>query len=210
MIDDMLRRIYSESLGMKVDRKGLPSIKQYAKRIGWPEGALYRRALQLGIYRPRQRFWTDKELEILERNAANSISRIQSALERAGFQRTRHAIALKMWEMNFRLNRPYYSARSLGMALGFGNGDKVVSWVKKGLLYARVMDSEVEARKRDLLLIHEVDVRRFILKNPNLIDLRKVDQLWFFEIMFEGKAGMTVSDALQKEQPKKLYDEAEI
>jgi hypothetical protein len=35
-------------------------------------------------------------------------------------------------------------------------------------------------------LIREKDVRRFILQHPTEIDLRKVDQLWFLDLITNG------------------------
>ena len=38
----------------------------------------------------------------------------------------------------------------------------------------------------DSYLIQEKDVRRFILEHPTEIDLRKVDQLWFIDLITNG------------------------
>jgi hypothetical protein len=38
----------------------------------------------------------------------------------------------------------------------------------------------------DSYLIQEKDVRRFILEHPTEIDLRKVDQLWFLDLLTNG------------------------
>ncbi|HEX8801560.1 MAG TPA: hypothetical protein VF772_23250, partial [Terriglobales bacterium] len=38
----------------------------------------------------------------------------------------------------------------------------------------------------DSYLIQEKDVRRFILEHPTDIDLRKVDQLWFLDVITSG------------------------
>ena len=38
----------------------------------------------------------------------------------------------------------------------------------------------------DIYLIQEKDVRRFILEHPTDIDLRKVDQLWFLDLLTNG------------------------
>ncbi len=41
----------------------------------------------------------------------------------------------------------------------------------------------------DVYLIHESAVRRFIIENPMGFDLRKVDQLWFLDLITNGKIG---------------------
>ncbi len=38
----------------------------------------------------------------------------------------------------------------------------------------------------DIYLIRERDVRRFVLEHPSDIDLRKLDQLWFRDIITNG------------------------
>jgi hypothetical protein len=38
----------------------------------------------------------------------------------------------------------------------------------------------------DSYLIQEKDVRRFILQHPTEIDLRKVNQLWFLDVITNG------------------------
>jgi len=43
-----------------------------------------------------------------------------------------------------------------------------------------------EKQNGDIYLILEKDVRRFILEHPTEIDLRKVDQLWFLDLVTNG------------------------
>jgi hypothetical protein len=43
-----------------------------------------------------------------------------------------------------------------------------------------------EQQNGDIYLIRESDVRRFILEHPTEIDLRKVDQLWFLDLITNG------------------------
>lgn len=38
-----------------------------------------------------------------------------------------------------------------------------------------------------MYLIHESDVYKFILARPLEFDIRKVDQLWFLDLVTEGK-----------------------
>ena len=89
------------------------------------------------------------------------------------------------------------------MALGYNQTATVLNWINKGLLRARVSE-----RHGKSYLIKDDDLRDFILANPMLIDLRKVDQLWFFEVMFPGKVGMTISQALREEKPRPEFEKA--
>jgi hypothetical protein len=43
-----------------------------------------------------------------------------------------------------------------------------------------------EQQNGDIYFIHQKDVRRFILEHPTDIDLRKVDQLWFLDLITNG------------------------
>jgi hypothetical protein len=43
-----------------------------------------------------------------------------------------------------------------------------------------------EQQNGDIYLIREKDVRRFILEHPTEIDLRKVDRLWFLDLLTNG------------------------
>ena len=49
---------------------------------------------------------------------------------------------------------------------------------------------QIDQRIREIYLshpdIHERDVRRFILQHPSDIDLRKVDQVWFIDVLANG------------------------
>jgi len=67
-----------------------------------------------------------------------------------------------------------YSANGLARALGTDN-HTVARWIRAGHL-----------KGPDIYLIHEKDVRRFILGHPTDIDLRKVDQLWFLDLITNG------------------------
>jgi hypothetical protein len=46
--------------------------------------------------------------------------------------------------------------------------------------------ARTEQQNGDIYLIREKDVRRFILERPTDIDLRKVDQLWFLDLITNG------------------------
>jgi hypothetical protein len=54
----------------------------------------------------------------------------------------------------------------------------------------------------DPLLVHRNDVRRFIQRNPMAVDLKRVDQFWFLDLVFDGKIGETVESVLRKKVPR--------
>jgi hypothetical protein len=203
-IDDTLRAIYEKARGNKVERAGLPSLKRYAKRLGWPEYQLYKRAAELGLSRPRRKAWSAAELKMLNRWAHLTHRAIAAKMKRAGYVRSPTAICQKMLEQSSRSESDYYTARQLALCLGYQNGDKVRRWIRGNMIAAERRGTERE--HNDDWLIKESEIRRFILANPLEIDLRKVDQTWFFDIMFEGKAGMTTAEALREPELRPVDD----
>ena len=95
-------------------------------------------------------------------------------------------VHLKLKRMKFKQDGNFYSANSLASALGIDN--HVVSrWIHSGHLKAQPRGAaRGEAQHGDAYLIHEKDVRRFIIEHPTDIDLRKVDQLWFLDLITNG------------------------
>ena len=63
----------------------------------------------------------------------------------------------------------------------------VTRWIKSGHLKAKLRGTaRTPQQNGDSYLIQEKDARRFILEHPTDIDLRKVDQLWFLDVITNG------------------------
>jgi hypothetical protein len=171
----------------ELGQKKIPGLKALAKQIGWPHWALKARAQKLGITRTKESEWSEEELHILKHYAWMCDARIQLKLKAAGYTRTKTAIHLKLKRMRFKQDAPYFSAHGLACALG-EDGHKITRWIKFGWLKARHRGSARRTSQGgDTYLIHERDVRAFILAHPMEIDLRKVDQLWFLDLITQGK-----------------------
>jgi hypothetical protein len=107
-------------------------------------------------------------------------------LKAAGYTRTVTAIHLKLKRMKFKHDGGYYSAYSLARALGI-DPHGVTRWIKSGHLKAKFRGTVRGPQQNgDSYLIQEKDVRHFILQHPTDIDLRKVDQLWFLDLITNG------------------------
>ena len=183
-IDQLIREIY---LTRPAARKPL-GIRPLAKRIGMPHWALKKRARELGLARTKESPWSEPELATLTRYAWMSDERIRLKLKAAGYSRTVTAIHLKLKRMRFKHDGGFYSANGLAQALGI-DSHAVTRWIKGGHLRARFRGTaRTEQQNGDIYLIHEKDVRRFILEHPTDIDLRKVDQLWFLDLLTNGFA----------------------
>lgn len=181
-IDQLIREIYlNRGAGKtKFSTKGLEM------KVGIPHWALKKRALELGLARTKELAWSEPELEILSRHAWMSHERIRLKLKAAGYARTTTGIHLKLKRMRFKHDASFYSAKGLAQALGI-DPHAVARWIKQGHLKAKLRGTaRGESQNGDVYLIHEKDVRRFILQHPSDIDLRKVDQLWFLDLITNG------------------------
>jgi len=183
-IDQLIRECY---LGRRTDRK-LPTIQLVAKKVGIPHWALKKRARELGLARTKEPPWSEPELEVLARFAWMCDERLRLKLKAAGYTRTATAIHLKLKRMAFKDGTGFYSANSLAQALGI-DPHAVTRWISSGHLKATFRGTaRGERQKGDIYLIRENDVRRFVVEHPSDIDLRKVDQLWFLDMLTNGLA----------------------
>jgi len=181
-IDQLIREIY---LNHRDAKTGF-GIRPLAKKVGIPHWALKKRARELGLARTKELPWGEPELAILSRYASMSDERIRLKLKAAGYTRTATAIHLKLKRMKFKHDASFYSAYSLAQALGI-DPHAVTRWIKSGHLKAKFRGTARGPQQNgDSYLIQEKDVRRFILEHPTDIDLRKVDQLWFLDLLTNG------------------------
>ncbi len=181
-IDQLIREIYLNHR----DAKTRPGIRPLAKKIGMPHWALKKRARELGLARTKELPWNETELAILSRYAWMSDERIRLKLKAAGYSRTVTGIHLKLKRMRFKHDGSFYSAYSLAQALGI-DPHAVTRWIKSGHLKANFRGTARGPQQNgDSYLIQEKDVRRFIVEHPTDIDLRKVDQIWFLDLITNG------------------------
>jgi hypothetical protein len=181
-IDQFIREIYLNHPGAKTR----PGVRMLAKKLGIPHWALKKRARELGLARTKEKPWSDAELEILQSYAWMTDERIRLKLKSAGYSRTASGIHLKLRRMKFKHAPGFYSANGLAQALGI-DSHAVSRWIKRGHLKAQLRGTaRGEQQNGDIYLIREKDVLCFILKHPTEIDLRKVDQLWFLDLLTDG------------------------
>jgi hypothetical protein len=181
-IDQFIREIYLSRPGAKT----CPGVRLLAKKVGIPPWALKKRARELGLARTKETPWSEPELEILARYAWMSDERIRLKLKAAGYSRTVTGIHLKLRRMKFKHDPGFYSANGLAQALGI-DSHAVSRWIRSGHLKAKLRGTaRGEKQNGDIYLIREKDVRRFILEHPTEIDIRKVDQLWFLDLVTNG------------------------
>lgn len=179
-VDNAIRIGYAHAT-----RKG--DIKALAQRIGRPPWWVQKRAAALGVTRSnctRLDCWTRAELQILERWAMCTPQAIRRKLLRAGFTRSETAIGIKLRRADIDREDPdRWSATAVAPMLGV-NPATVADWVER-----RGLPAERVGGGRGTLMITRRGLRNWIARNPRYVDLRRVDQPWFMDLLF-GAAGI--------------------
>jgi hypothetical protein len=157
------------------------TITELTRMVGVPRWVVRKRAQELGVARAKELPWSAEEVAYLEQNF-HRVS-IQRLARRMG--RTVTAVALKKKRLGLRKTDEGYTARSLAEAFGVDD-HKVTGWIERGLLRASMRGTE---RERDVYYVSDRAVLDFVRQNPLGFDLRKVDQLWFMDLVLNGTNG---------------------
>lgn len=175
-IDTMVREGY-------IHAKAKGDIKRLAERIGRPAWWVQKRAASLGMSRTnRTRLdgWTDDEMALLDKWAACVPKVISIKLRQAGFSRTEVAVSVKLKRLKIdRFDPNRWTATEVAPLLGV-NPATVADWVERRGLPAKRETWGPHGK----LMISRDRLRSWISKNRGYIDLRRVDQVWFFELLF--------------------------
>lgn len=158
------------------------------------------RARELGIQRPlRNPKYSTEEIEIIERLAPmRSAAYISRVLKSRGFDRTACAVGAQIKQRQLRCESDdAYSCESLARALGYVGGRKVRQWVEQGLLRATTAEGKPVV-SGTIARIKRSEVKRFLRKHYNLIDLRKVEAAWLFDVVFDGRIGESTEQVLRE------------
>lgn len=184
-MDEELCRVYREEVG--ISKK--PVVRMLAEKFGVPAWKIKRRAYALGVVpisqkRTKESGWTELELELLKANASFSLERIQDKLRKAGYNRTRTAIKLKIvrW-LGGKPKGENYTGRELERLFGL-DGHCVELWIRKGFLAAgRRGTARTAAQHGDMWDIRPKDVRQFVIEHTELVDFRKLDKFWLVDLL---------------------------
>lgn len=162
-----------------------PRIINLAKKFRMPRWAIYQRALKIGAMKsPHQKKpWTEEEISILEKHARYEPLTIMKRLEKAGYQRSIASIVLKRKRMRLLSNGKGMSACLCAEFLGI-DLHWVLNNIRQGLLKAEIIRRDREGKAN--YYIKETDLRKFIVNNPDLVDLRRVEKYYFIELVANG------------------------
>jgi hypothetical protein len=170
-------------------------VVKLAERIGRPRWWVSKRARELGLVGPRfkESAWTDDELELLTDNAHMSLPVLARKFRAKGWNRTETAIKLKLKRLHIsriesRREAGLYSANQVALFMGV-DGKTVTRWINLKMLEALRRGTDRDERQGgDEWVVNIADLRRFVVENPQSIDLRKVDKHWFIEEIVGSKA----------------------
>jgi len=162
-----------------------PRVLTLAKKFNMPRWAVYQRALKIGAVTSshQKRPWTEEEINVLEKYARYEPQTIRKKLKKAGYERSIASIVLKRKRMRFLSNLKGMSACLCAEFLGV-DLHWVLNHINTGSLKAEVIRRNREGKSN--YFIREKDLRKFIITNPDHIDLRKVEKYYFIELVANG------------------------
>lgn len=175
-IDDAIRKLYTST-----PKRG--AVAKFARGIGYPATQISLRALALGVRstsRPETP-WTQPEIALLREHHWRSLITIQRYLRAAGFKRSMASIAAaRRARIEARHEQSHFTPWTLARLCGVHVGT-VQSWLE-------VDELPCVARRRgegppqpgEDRVIPLVAFRAWLAEHPHRLDLRKVDQAWFW------------------------------
>lgn len=183
LIDEEIRRAYK----LMREFANRNALKLAAKRIGWPDFAVKTRGRALGLARTKEKPWSEREVQALERLGMYSPPVISRKLREIGFNRSATAVHLKRKRMKILSNGDFFSATQLADAFG-EDSHKIVRWIKCGLLKAERRGTDRTAQQGgDTWCVLRRDVEAFVLRCPDEFDLAKVEKFWFLDLITAGR-----------------------
>ena len=154
------------------------TIDWLARVLGVPRFAVKHRAQRLGVARTKEKPWSLEEVAYLE----TYLHRLSVVTLARRLERTVTAVALKAKRLGIRKSDEGYTATAVAQAFGV-DLHRVTCWIEQSLLRASRRNT---GRNRDMYYISEGAVKEFVTGHPSEFDLRKVDQLWFIDLVTDG------------------------
>lgn len=191
-MDEAIRRAYIE----RPAEGAIPGVKDLSDRWRIPTWTIKRRAGELGLTRMKNAVWSVHEIEMLEKLAHLPCAVISRKFAAQFFFRSATSIKLKIKRLKIRRSpsSDVYNVTSLADCFGV-DSSTVLRWIREGILKAEVLQTRADGQ--ETRLIRERDVLAFIVENPMQFDIRKVDQIWFVDLLSDGKIGNSIQQAIK-------------
>lgn len=156
-------------------------LNRMIRMTGLPRWYIKRQAARLGLTMKMDRKpWTPSELNVLDK----LVGRVSSATIAKRLHRPESSVVNKLKRLgNSRRVREGYTMRDLEQCLGEDH-HKISVWIANGWLRDRLQGTRRhDGNGRDIHRIGEKDILRFLKNHPQEINLGKVDQVWFLDLV---------------------------
>lgn len=170
-MDALLRRMYDPAV--------IGRAQEIAQGLRMPRWAVNRRGVALGLRRPKDGPWTAQEEAYLEGNF-HHVS-VKALARKLG--RSPTAMKLKAKRLGLRKYDESYTACSLSEALGVDPHCDGPHPLGHKLRASHRRTERTAPQGGDSWLITDGSVVDFLREHPYDIDLRKVDTLWFMDLI---------------------------
>lgn len=174
-LDDIIKLRYPECTRRR-------DVFLLAQSLNRPRWWVSKRATALGVKTPRfkEPDWLPEEIAFILTRGHLDPDALRAAMGKRGWKRTATAIVVKLKRVGATREDPdYYTANGLSRLFGV-DSSTVSGWCERGLLKATHRGtSRLPQQGGDHWWIHRNDVRSFIIEQAPIIDIRKVDKIWF-------------------------------
>lgn len=156
-------------------------LNRLIRMTGLPRWYVKRQAARLGLTMKMDRKpWTPAELNVLDK----LVGRVSSTTIAKRLHRPESSVVNKLKRLGTsRRVRDGYTMRDLEQCLGEDHR-KISAWIANGWLRDRLQGTHRhDGNGRDIHRIREKDILRFLKSHPQKINLGKVDQLWFLDLV---------------------------
>lgn len=161
-------------------------LNRMIRMTGMPRWYIKRQAARLGLTMKTDRKpWTQAELTLLER----FVGRLSAATIAKRLRRPESSVVNKLKRLGTsRRVREGYTMRDLEQCLGEDH-HKISAWIANGWLQDRLQGTRRHGGNgSDIHRILERDILRFIKAHPQELNLGKVDQTWFLDlVLLQGR-----------------------
>jgi len=156
-------------------------LNRMIRMTGLPRWYIKRQAARLGLTMKMDRQpWTPAELKVLEK----LVGRVSSSTIAKRLHRPESSVVNKLKRLgNSRRVREGYTMRDLEQCLGEDH-HRISAWIANGWLRDRLQGTRRhDGNGRDIHRIREKDILHFLKNHPQEINLGKVDQMWFLDLV---------------------------
>lgn len=186
-------------------------LNRMVRETGLPRWYIKRQAARLGLtMHMDRRPWTAADMDLPER----LVGRVSTATIAKRLRRPEGSVVNKLKRMGTsRRVREGYTMRDLELCFGEDH-HKIAGWTKNGWLRDRLQGTRRhDGNGNDIHRIREKDVLAFLKVHPEEINLGKVDQTWFLDLVLlrgrelrEGRAQRESGSAKNDPRSRKAAD----